>query len=84
MFVHEQVQHFGERDGGMRVVKLHRPFLAERRHRPIQRAMGPNHALQRAAHEEILLLQAQDLTLGQLVAPEAMFSTALLSATEPS
>jgi hypothetical protein len=31
------------------------------------RAMGPNHALQRAAHEEILLLQAQDFTLRQLV-----------------
>jgi hypothetical protein len=48
----------------MRVVKLHRVFLAEYRHGC---AMGPNHAPQRAAHEEILLLQAQDVTLGQLV-----------------
>src|SRR5262249_4617002 len=39
----------------------------ERLHWPIQRAMNPNHVLQRAAHEEILLLQAQDLALGQLI-----------------
>src|SRR5215469_15194019 len=65
--VDEQVHQLGDCDGRVRVVELHCPFLMERLQRAIQLAMDPNHVLQRAAYEEVLLLQAQRLALGQFV-----------------
>ena len=67
VFVHQQAHQFGHGDGRVGVVELHGPFLVELVERPFQQQMDANHVLQRAAHEEELLLEAEGLALDDLV-----------------
>ena len=67
MPVDEQPHQLRHGDGRVGVVQLGGPRVVERLERPAQEQVQPDHVLQRAAHEEILLLQPQDLALRDLI-----------------
>jgi len=62
-----QAHHFGDRDGRVRVVELRGPAGMELIERPAQPQVNADHILQRAGHEEKLLLEPQLLALEVLV-----------------
>ena len=64
VFVHEQAHQLGDRDRRMRVVELHGELLVEALDRDLLPAHDAQHVLQRAGHEEVLLLEAQLLAAG--------------------
>jgi len=61
MLVDEHAHEFRDRDGRMRVVQLHGEFLVEQAHRQLLSAQDPEHVLNGAGYEEILLLEPQFL-----------------------
>ena len=65
--VHQKAHQLGDGDRRMRVVELHRPLFVELLEGPLQRHLQPNHVLQRAGDEEVLLLQPKRLALGYFV-----------------
>ncbi len=66
-FVDEQAHQFGDGDRRMRVVQLRGELLVQALARDTLDFQDAQHVLQRAAHEEELLLQAQLLALQVLV-----------------
>ena len=67
MHIHQQPHQLGHGDGRMGVVELHRKFAVEVGDLQALAAQDAEHVLQRTAHEEDLLGEAQPLALVQLV-----------------
>ena len=65
--VDQQAHELGHGDRRMRVVHLHRELLVEALRRNLLHLADAQHVLQRAAHEEVLLLEAQLLAARLLV-----------------
>jgi hypothetical protein len=66
--VNEQTHQLGHPERGVGVVELHRVLLVE--HGEVVASplpVDPDHVLQRARHEEVLLLEAQPLAPHELV-----------------
>ena len=66
-FVDQQAHELGDRDRRMRVVHLDRELLVEALRRNLLHAADAQHVLQRARHEEVLLLEPQLLAARLLV-----------------
>ena len=67
VLVHQQPHQLGHRDRGVGVVQLHRVLLVKTPEGNLLPAHYAHHVLQRAGHEEELLLEAQLLALDRLV-----------------
>ena len=67
MLVDQQAHELGHGDRRMRVVHLDRELLVEALRRNLLPAHDAQHVLQRARHEEVLLLEPQLLALDLLV-----------------
>ena len=59
LVVEQQAHQLGHRDCRVGVVELHRPVIGEFLDRNAAHVQVADHVLQRAAHEEVLLLEAQ-------------------------
>ncbi len=67
MLVDEQTHQLSDRNRGMGVVQLHREFFMEAGQWNLLDPQDAQHVHERAADEEVLLLQAQLLALHRLV-----------------
>ena len=65
--VHEEAHELGHPERGVGVVELHRELLVEAGEVAPPLAVDPDHVLERARHEEVLLLEAQLLAPDPLV-----------------